>query len=49
MPIQLNEENGAMALAVYVNGKLIKEDYADLVSVFERLVPQHGKLRDKRA
>ena len=36
MPIQLNEEN---------NGKLVKDDYADFVSAFERLVRQHRKLR----
>ena len=36
MAIQLNEEN---------NGKLVKDDYTDLVPDFERLVQQHGTRR----
>lgn len=45
MAIQLNEENNGKLLCVHVSGKLIKDDYADLVPAFERLVQQHGKLR----
>jgi len=45
MPIQLNEENNGKLLAVHVSGKLVKDDYTDFVSAFERLVRQHGKLR----
>lgn len=45
MSIQLNEENGGKILVVYVNGKLLAEDYAHFVPEFERLVRQHGKLR----
>ena len=45
MPIQLNEENNGKLLAVHVSGKLVKDDYADFVPVFERLVQQHGKMR----
>ncbi|MGO9446301.1 MAG: STAS/SEC14 domain-containing protein [Thiobacillaceae bacterium] len=45
MPIQLNEENNGKLLAIHVSGKLVKDDYADFVPAFERLVRQHGKLR----
>lgn len=45
MPIQLNEENSGKLLAVHVSGKLVKDDYADFVPVFEKLVQQHGKMR----
>ena len=45
MPIQFNEENNGKLLTIHVSGKLIKDDYADFVPAFERLVRQHGKLR----
>jgi hypothetical protein len=45
MPIQLNEENNGKLLAIHISGKLVKDDYADFVPAFERLVRQHGKLR----
>jgi len=45
MPIQLNEENDGKLLAIHISGKLVKDDYADFVSAFERLVRQHRKLR----
>jgi hypothetical protein len=45
MPIQPNEENGGKILVIHVNGKLVKEDYPDFVSEFERLVRQDGSLR----
>ena len=45
MPIQFNEENGGKILAVHVTGKLEKADYEGFVPAFERLAPQHGKLR----
>ena len=45
MPIRLNEENNGKRLAIHVTGKLIKDDYAEFVPAFERLVQQHGKLR----
>jgi hypothetical protein len=45
MPIQLNEENGGKILVIHVNGKLVKEDYTDFVSEFERLIRQDGRLR----
>lgn len=45
MPIQLNEENNGKLLAVHVSGKLVKDDYTDFVSAFERLVQQRGKIR----
>jgi hypothetical protein len=35
MPIQLNEENGGKILVIHVTGKLVKEDYPDLVSESE--------------
>ncbi len=44
MSIQLIEENGGKILVVHVSGKLVKADYPDFVSEFERLVRQHGKL-----
>ncbi len=45
MPIQLNEENSGKLLVVHVSGKLVKDDYTELVPAFERLVKQHGKMR----
>jgi SpoIIAA-like len=45
MTIQLNEENNGELLTIHVTGKLIKDDYAEFVPAFERLVQQHGKLR----
>lgn len=45
MTIQLNEKNNGKLLEIHVSGKLIKDDYAEFVPAFERLVRQHGKLR----
>jgi hypothetical protein len=45
VPIRLNEENDGKLLAIHVSSKLVKDDYADFVPAFERLVRQHGKLR----
>jgi len=45
MTIQLNEEDDGKLLVVHVGGKLVKEDYAQFVPEFERLLRQHGKLR----
>ena len=44
MPIQLREENGGKILVMHITGKLVKADYPDFVSEFERLVREHGKL-----
>ncbi len=45
MAIQLTEEGNGKLLTIHVSGKLVKDDYADFVPAFERLVRQHGKLR----
>ena len=45
MPIQFSEEDGGKVLILHISGKLVKADYAQFVSEFERLVRQHGKLR----
>ncbi|MBN8420011.1 MAG: STAS/SEC14 domain-containing protein [Verrucomicrobia bacterium] len=45
MPIQLKEENAGRTVAVYVSGKLVKEDYEQFVPEFDRLVGLYGKLR----
>ena len=45
MPIQFDEEHGGKILAVHDTGKLEKADYEGFVPAFERLAPQHGKLR----
>ena len=45
MPIHLNEENSGKMLVIHVNGTLEKADYENLVSEFERLIRQYGKLR----
>ena len=45
MPIQLNEENGGKVLILHISGKLVKKDYGQFVSEFERLVRQYGQLR----
>ena len=45
MPIQLSDENGGKILVVSISGKLVKADYPDFVSEFERLLRQNGKLR----
>lgn len=44
MTLRLNEENNGKLLTIHVT-KLIKDDYAEFVPTFERLVQQHGKLR----
>jgi hypothetical protein len=45
MPIQYSEEDGGKVLILHVTGKLVKADYGQFVSEFERLVRKHGKLR----
>jgi hypothetical protein len=45
MPIRLSEESGGSVLVIHVSGKLLREDYAQFVPEFDRLVRQHGKLR----
>jgi len=45
MPIQLIEESHSKLLTIHVSGKLVKDDYADFVPAFERLVRRHGRLR----
>jgi hypothetical protein len=45
MTIRLNEENNGKLLIIHVSGRLIKDDYAEFVPAFDRLVQQHGKLR----
>ena len=45
MPIELKEENDSKILVVHVTGKLVAEDYGNLVEEFERLLQQNGKLR----
>ncbi len=44
MPIQLKEENDGKIIVVHVSGKLVKEDYEDFVSEFDRLIGLHEKL-----
>jgi hypothetical protein len=44
MPIRIDEDD-ATILAVHVSGKLVKADYKDFVSAFERLALRHGKVR----
>jgi len=43
MPIELNKESDGKILTVHVTGKLVKADYADFASEFERLLRLHGK------
>jgi hypothetical protein len=45
MSINLEEQNGGKTLEVALTGKLVKEDYENLVPVVERLIKQHGKIR----
>lgn len=45
MPIALREENLGRTVAVYVSGKLVKEDYEHFVPEFDHLVGLYGKLR----
>lgn len=45
MPIRIEEESAGKLVTIHVTGKLVKEDYADLIPGFERLVRLHGKLR----
>lgn len=45
MPIQIIEENGGKILVLHVTGKVVKADYEECASHFERLVRQFGKLR----
>ena len=45
MPVKLTEKNGGNLLEVQLSGTLVKEDYAHLVPILERLVKAHGKIR----
>ena len=45
MPIKLDAESHGKQFTIHVSGKLTKEDYAEFVPAFERLMVQHGKLR----
>ncbi len=45
MSTQTNEENYGKVLAVYVSGKLTKEDYDKFLPEMEKLINIHGKLR----
>ena len=38
------KKKAGRVLVIHVNGKLVKEDYPDFVSEFERLLQQNGKL-----
>ncbi len=44
MPIQPYKENGGGILVIHNSGNLVEADYLDLVSEFEGLAPDHGKL-----
>jgi len=41
----MQELNDGKVLAVQLTGKLVKEDYGELVPAVERLVKQHGRIR----
>lgn len=43
--VTLKETNDGMVLEVQLTGKLSREDYDQFVSVIERLVKAHGKIR----
>ncbi|MGO8929096.1 MAG: STAS/SEC14 domain-containing protein [Limisphaerales bacterium] len=45
MAIELKEMAEGKILVVHVSGKLVKEDYKNLVPEAERLIKQHGKIR----
>jgi len=45
MPIRIEEQDNATFLHAHVSGKLVKADYEDFVSAFERLARQHGRVR----
>jgi hypothetical protein len=45
MPVELKELSGGRILEVRATGKLVANDYVELVPTFERLKQQHGKLR----
>lgn len=45
MPIRIEKEDDTTFLHVHVSGKLVKADYKDFVSAFERLARQYGKVR----
>lgn len=45
MPIRLEETNNGTLLEVRATGKLVKEDYKELLPAVDRLVKQNGKLR----
>ncbi len=44
MPLQLAEKNTGKILEVLATGKIVREDYQQLVPAFERLLQQHGKI-----
>lgn len=45
MPIQLSEESDGRILVIHVTGKLVKADYAQFVTEFERRLREVGRLR----
>jgi hypothetical protein len=45
MPIRIDEDNDATFLNIHVSGKLVKADYKEFVSAFERAARRHGKVR----
>jgi sporulation protein YlmC with PRC-barrel domain len=44
-PVELRELHDGTLLAVRLTGKLVKDDYEQLLPVVERLVKQHGQIR----
>jgi len=44
MPIEFTEKNDGRVLEAQLSGKLVKEDYEQIVPAMERLVGQHGKI-----
>ena len=46
MAIGLKEMAAGKVLDIHVSGKLVKDDYKHFVPEAERLIKQHGKIRD---
>jgi hypothetical protein len=44
MAIKLTETNGGKILEILASGKLVHQDYAVLVPIFERLIQEHGRI-----
>jgi hypothetical protein len=45
MAVELKEMAAGKVLDVHVSGKLVKDDYKQLVPEAERLIKEHGKIR----